>query len=36
MRAILTQRGITVTGEQQTKTRKALQYFSRLHGHHYH
>src|SRR5262249_45487247 len=36
MRAVLTQRCITVTGEQQTKTRKALQYFSRLHGHHYH
>ena len=32
MRAGLTRRGITVTGEQQTKTRKALQYFSRLRG----
>jgi hypothetical protein len=32
MRAVLTRRGIALTGEQQTKTRKALQYFSRLHG----
>ena len=31
-RAALTRHGITFTGEQQTKTRKALQYFSRLHG----
>ena len=31
-RAALTRHGITLTGEQQTKTRKALQYFSRLHG----
>ena len=31
-RAVLTRRGITLIGEQQTKTRKALQYFSRLHG----
>ena len=31
-RAVLTRHGITLTGEQQTKTRKALQYFSRLHG----
>src|SRR5262249_61769295 len=27
-RAALTRRGITLTGEQQTKTRKALQYFA--------
>jgi len=31
-RTALTRRGIALTGEQQTKTRKALQYFSRLHG----
>jgi hypothetical protein len=31
-RAVLTRRGITLIGEQQTKTRKALQYFSRLRG----
>src|SRR5258706_297658 len=30
-RAVLTRRGITLTGGQQTKTRKALQYFSGLH-----
>jgi hypothetical protein len=30
-RAALARRGITLNGEQQTKTRKALQYFSRLH-----
>jgi len=36
MRAALTRRGITLTGEQQTKTRKALQYFSRLHGNNRH
>ena len=35
-RAALTRRGITLTGEQQTKTRKALQYFSRLHGNNRH
>jgi hypothetical protein len=29
-RAFLSSRGINPTGEQQTKTRKALQYFSRL------
>ena len=28
VRAALTRRGITLTGEQQTKTRKALQYFA--------
>ena len=30
--AFLMQRGISLTGEQQTKTRKALEYFSRLHA----
>jgi hypothetical protein len=35
-RAALTRHGITLTGEQQTKTHKALQYFSRLHGHNGH
>ena len=30
-RAFLTQRGISLTGEQQTKTHRALEYFSRLH-----
>jgi hypothetical protein len=35
-RTALTRRGITLTGEQQTKTRKALQHFSRLHGHNGH
>jgi len=35
-RTALTQHGITLSGEQQTKTRKALQYFSRLHGHNRH
>jgi hypothetical protein len=35
-RAALARRGITLTGEQQTKTRKALQYFSRLHGNNSH
>jgi len=35
-RTALTRRGITLTGEQQTKTRKALQYFSRLHGNNSH
>jgi hypothetical protein len=32
MRAFLTRRGISLTGTQDTKTRKALQYFSRLHN----
>ena len=36
MRVILTRHGINPTGEQQTKTRKTLQYFSRLRGHRYH
>ena len=31
-RAFLSSRGIDPTGEQQTKTNKALQYFSRLHS----
>jgi hypothetical protein len=30
-RAFLTSRGIDLSGEQETKTRKALQYFSRQH-----
>ena len=30
-RAFLKQRGITITGKQDSKTRKALQYFSQLH-----
>ena len=28
-RAFLTEKGIDLTGEQETKTKKALQYFSR-------
>jgi hypothetical protein len=28
-RAFLTQRGIDLTGEQQTKTKKALEFFSK-------
>jgi hypothetical protein len=28
-RAFLSQRGVDLTGEQQTKTKKALQYFSK-------
>jgi hypothetical protein len=32
LRAILAARGFTPTGEQQTKTQKALQYFSRLYS----
>jgi hypothetical protein len=35
-RVILTRRGINPTGEQQTKTRKTLHYFSRLHGKSHH
>ena len=31
-RAFLTQRGASLTGKQQTKTREALEYFSRLHS----
>ena len=31
-RAALARHGITLIGEQETKTRKALQDFSRLHG----
>jgi hypothetical protein len=31
MRALLTRHGISVTGDQPTKTHKALEYFSRLH-----
>lgn len=31
-RVILTRHGINPTGDQQTKTRKTLHYFSRLHG----
>ena len=27
-RAFLTQKGVELTGEQQTKTKKALEYFS--------
>jgi hypothetical protein len=27
-RAFLTQRGVSLAGEQQTKTRKALEFFS--------
>ena len=30
LRAYLTQRGVALSGEQQTKTRKALEYFSRV------
>ena len=33
VRAALTRRGITLTGEQQTKTRKALQYFAQQLAH---
>jgi hypothetical protein len=32
LRSFLTRRGIQITGEQQTKTRKALEYFSQLYG----
>jgi hypothetical protein len=28
-RAFLTQKGVDLTGEQETKTKKALQYFSK-------
>jgi hypothetical protein len=35
-RTALSRHGITLSGEQQTKTRKALQYFSHLHGNHGH
>jgi hypothetical protein len=28
MRAVLTERGVNLDGEQETKTRKALVYFS--------
>jgi hypothetical protein len=28
-RAFLTERGVDLTGEQETKTKKALQYFAR-------
>jgi len=31
MRGFLAQRGINLTGQQETKTRKALEYFSHLH-----
>ena len=30
-RGLLAQRGISLTGAQQTKTRRALEYFSHLH-----
>jgi hypothetical protein len=32
VRAFLVRRGITITGNQQTKTQKAMDYFSRLHS----
>ncbi len=32
-RAFLKGRGVSLTGEQETKTRKAMEYFSRLHTH---
>jgi hypothetical protein len=32
LRAYLTDQGIDLTGEQETKTKKALTFFSALHG----